>query len=195
MTLVLPDKFIFYPTQQRPNKRIGDLLKVFSILRKSYKDLFLVLTSDPAQNEDVKDDFLKYAFRKNIVILPRLSDFELAMTYRKAKVLALTSSAEGNFPPQIFEAIAFDTPVVAFRHEFIYEAIPSALESCLILAEPGNIQDFVDKVIYAIKNSKAVTQKQKRLLKLLREANSFQSFSCSIRKVLEKLQGINSLKY
>jgi glycosyltransferase involved in cell wall biosynthesis len=195
MTLVLPEKFIFYPTQQRPNKQIGDLLKVFSILRKSYKDLFLVLTSDPAQNEDVKVDFLKCADRKNIVILPRISDYELSMTYRKAKVLAFTSSAEGNFPPQIFEAIAFDTPVVAFRHEFIYEAIPPALESCLMLAEPGNIQDFVDKVIYAIKNSKAVTQKQKRLLKLLSEANSFKSLSCSIGKVLEKIQGINSLKY
>jgi len=195
MTLVLPEKFIFYPTQQRPNKQIGDLLKVFSILRKSYKNLFLVLTSDPAKNEDVKVDFLKCADRKNIVILPRISDYELSMTYRKAKVLAFTSSAEGNFPPQIFEAIAFDTPVVAFRHEFIYEAIPPALESCLMLAEPGNIQDFVDKVIYAIKNSKAVAQKQKRLLKLLSEANSFKSLSCSIGKVLEKIQGINSLKY
>ena len=187
MTLDLPDEFIFYPTQQRPNKRIADLLKVFSILRQSYKDLFLVLTSDPSQNEDVKEDYLKCAYRKNIVILPNMSDYELAMTYRNAKVLAFTSSAEGNFPPQIFEAIALDTPVVAFRHEFIYEAIPPALESCLILAEPGNIQDFVDKVIYAIKNSKAVTQKQKRLLKLLREANSFQSLSCSIGKMLEQL--------
>jgi len=187
MTLVLPDKFIFYPTQQRPNKRIGDLLKIFSILRQSYKDLFLVLTSDPSQNEDVKEDYLKCACRQNIIIIPNMSDNELAKTYRNAKVLALTSSAEGNFPPQIFEAIAFDTPVVAFRHEFIYEAIPPALESCLILAEPGNIQDFVDKVVYAIRNSKAVTEKQKRLLKLLREANSLQSFSCSMRKVLEKI--------
>jgi glycosyltransferase involved in cell wall biosynthesis len=187
--LRLPEKFIFYPTQQRPNKQIGDLIKVFSILSKSYKDLFLVLTSDPAENMDCFKDYEKCANRKNIVILPKMSDSELTMTYRKAMVLAFTSSAEGNFPPQIYEAISFDTPVVAFRHEFICEAIPPELESCLTLAEPGNVQDFVDKVKWVIKNPESVIKQQKRLLKVLGKANSLASLSSSLGKVIKILEG------
>ena len=57
--------------------------------------------------------------------------------------LSFTSTMEGNFPPQIIEALHYDTPVVATRLPQIEEVLEEECNS-LLLCSPKSIADFVN---------------------------------------------------
>src|SRR5262249_18919807 len=117
------EPFLFYPTANRPNKKIAFLLRLLAHVRLARPKLRLVLTCNlddypaaraAAQNFDLMD---------HISFLPGASESALRWLYESAAAVCLTSVVEGNFPPQILEAMNYDAPVVATRLPTITEIL------------------------------------------------------------------------
>src|SRR5690606_13995632 len=118
-------QYIFYPTQARPNKNLALLLKVFDALVARGHDLRLVLTCELQHEPKALRAYELMKSKDRVVFKPQVSDGMLIQLYQHAALLCFTSLAEGNFPPQIQEALSYDTPVVASNLGFITERIPA----------------------------------------------------------------------
>lgn len=162
--------FVFYPTQPRANKNLSFLLKVFSELVKRGNDIYLVLTAG-ALGPDPKaaEVYEKLSVKDRVLLFNSVSDAELSYLYGQASLLCLTSLAEGNFPPQIQEALHYGLPVVASRLGFVTERIPTELLDCLLLCEAGNLDAFVRACEFALNNKDLVLERQEKVLDVLKK--------------------------
>jgi glycosyltransferase involved in cell wall biosynthesis len=130
-------RFIFYPTANRPNKELAFLLRVFYELRYEWPELRLALTCSLSDYPPVAEA----ARSLNLIVGEGVGDVILfrgahegtvRWLYENAAALSFTSTMEGNFPPQVIEALHYDTPVVATRLPQIEEVLVEETESLLI---------------------------------------------------------------
>ena len=157
--------YIFYPTRPRPNKNLSLLLSVFDQLVAEGQDVNLVLTTPIDCDEKATKIFRSMQHQERVIFLDAVTDDMLSSLYRRAAVLCFTSLAEGNFPPQIHEALLYGTPVVAGRLGFITERIPVGIKDALILCEPNNEREFVDGCKRALTEKELILEKQQQLLR------------------------------
>lgn len=136
-------EYIFYPTQPRPNKNLPLLLKIFQELIERGHKIKLVLTNSLEANPKTYLLYQSLPCKDKIAIMKHISDDMMATLYRNAALLCLTSLAEGNFPPQIHEALFYETPVVASNLGFITERIPANLIDSISLCESNNSMAFI----------------------------------------------------
>jgi glycosyltransferase involved in cell wall biosynthesis len=158
--------YIFYPTQNRPNKQIAFLLEIFAKIKHKHPQLKLVLTCCLQHVAEAEKAFKSLRLHNDVVLIPGVSDEELAYLYQNAELLCLTSTMEGNFPPQIFEALAIGTPVVASRLPLITEILGDDSRS-LLLCEPLHAEEFIEKVNYALANRQEILIRQKTAYEIL----------------------------
>lgn len=178
-------RFIFYPTANRPNKQIAFLLKIFAATRLLHPDLVLVLTCDLASVPGVAEYADQVRLRPHIVFFSRIGDDMLAWLYRNASALCLTTTMEGNFPPQIQEALTFDTPVVATRLPMITEILQDREES-LLLCNALDIDDFCEKLLFALSRPEEVRERQRVMWRVLHERSSRERFYSQLEVLLSR---------
>ena len=168
--------FLFYPTANRPNKQIAFLLELFAQIKLQYPDLLLVLTcslwSVPAAGEAAG----RLRLGDDLVMLPRCSESVLSWLYQHCEALCLTSTMEGNFPPQMLEALRYGAPIVATRLPTVTELLKEHA-SLLHLCRPLDLDDFAATVSTVLGDRAAVLARQARVSNLLREWNSAERFS------------------
>lgn len=174
--------YIFYPTRPRPNKNLSFLLRVFDKLVTDGYDINLVLTTTIECDSKAMQIFQSLRHKNRIIFLDVVTDNMLAQLYRNAALLCFTSLAEGNFPPQIDEALHYETPIVAGRLGFITERIPDHLLDSLILCESNNEHDFIEGCKQALHHRESVLNKQKQLYEVMRSEDINSHFR---NKVLE----------
>lgn len=174
--------YIFYPTRPHPNKNLGLLLRVFDRLVNEGFDIYLVLTTVLGCDAKSMGIFNAMKNKERVIFLDTVTDDILASLYRNAAALCFTSLAEGNFPPQIHEALKYDTPIVAGRLGFITERIPDHLKDAIIFCEPNNEDEFVAGCKLALNNREFVLEKQQELLQVIEAENVN---ACFRDKVLE----------
>jgi glycosyltransferase involved in cell wall biosynthesis len=175
--------FLFYPTANRPNKQIPFLLRLFANLQITRPDLGLVLTCDLGSFPPAAQAAHQYGLTDQIIFLHGLSEPALRRLYEKAAALCFTSTLEGNFPPQIVEALHYGTPIVATRLPTISEALASWCED-LLLCRPLDLRDFMDKTDFALKNRSKILARQKAVLNYLDTRNSMTHFFTELRRAL-----------
>ncbi|WP_282010035.1 glycosyltransferase [Nitrospina watsonii] len=162
------NKYIFYPTQPRANKNLSLLLLVFDRLINRGHDLKLVLTCTLEPDPKAFAVYNSLKCKERIVILNRVSDHLLKVIYQKAALLCFTSVAEGNFPPQIHEALAYRVPVVAPNLGFIKERIPEYLAGSLLLCQADNQESFVSACETVLASDRdAILEQQDKLLEVI----------------------------
>lgn len=155
--------YIFYPTQPRPNKNLSFLLRVFESLVQRGHDLRLVLTCKLDPDPKALAAFRLMSCPERVVFMPHVSDELLSRLYRHAALLCFTSLAEGNFPPQIQEAIVYDTPVVSPKLGFVTERIPKQLSDALVLCRANDLDEYVDACEFVLGNRALVLDRQRQL--------------------------------
>ena len=153
-------EYLFYPTQNRPNKQIAFLLRLFAKLVKDRPKLKLILTCGLDHVPEAREVYNSLGLKDSVVLLSGVPDEELAYLYEHAAVLPLTSTMEGNFPPQVFEALTAGTPVVATRLPLITEILGNDSDS-LLLCQPLNETEFLAKIWWALEHREQVLQQQK----------------------------------
>jgi len=114
--------FLFYPTQFRPNKRIDLLLRAFDEIARDYR-VTLVLTGNLEHDPRAKSVHSRMRNKKLVSFIGSVSDAQMSWLYQKCDGVVLSTESEGNFPPQLIEAIFFEKPFVAPRINVILEEL------------------------------------------------------------------------
>jgi glycosyltransferase involved in cell wall biosynthesis len=125
----------------------------------------------------------QYGLLDQIILFPRIGEAALKWLYENAAGLCLTSTVEGNFPPQILEALNYRAPVIATRLPTILSVLGD-LSQYLLLCRPLDLEDFVDNIDVALKNRAHVIQRQTRVLHYLQGWNSEDVFFSYLRQAL-----------
>lgn len=194
---------IFYPTQNRPNKNIPLLLQILAelIARHSSRQLdgtgsslpagmppVLVLTCSLDDFPPARQEYERLRLAPHVVFVSAATDADLCWIYKQAACLALTTQMEGNFPPQVVEALSYGTPVVASRIPLITEELGDLADN-LLLVETSNVAKFVAKIEYAMTHREAVLSRQAIVHEQLMAARTPEKFNAALLRVVNELSG------
>jgi glycosyltransferase involved in cell wall biosynthesis len=179
-------QYLFYPTQDRPNKQLSFLLKLFKDLQRDLPDLKLVLTANIHIHPGTRQVYTDLQLQDAVILLEDVSDAELQGLYQRAAALPFTSTMEGNFPPQIFEALTLNTPVVATRIPLITEALGDASDR-LLLCDPLDLPSFREKLLYALRYPQQVRDRQRVAYHRILDQYNDEKFADSVADFLANL--------
>ena len=112
-------------------------------------------------------------------MLPGATEDMMRWLYENTAALCLTSVAEGNFPPQVLEALNYGAPIVATRLPTITEIAKDKADR-LLLCDPLDLTAFTRGVRCAIEGRQVVLKGQADLLSFLARWNSQQAFSTAL---------------
>jgi glycosyltransferase involved in cell wall biosynthesis len=143
-----------------------------------------VLSCDLIHDQKAYQIFKKNDLKKNVVFSHSMSDKTLEWIYRNGAALAFTSNIEGNFPTQLSEALAYNTPIVATKIPVITERLECNTE-LLLLSEPDNYSDYLAKLIYCIDNVELVKKNQLKVRELIAKQSSLEQFKEGIMHTLD----------
>ena len=177
-------RYLLYPTANRPNKQIAFLLRVLAVMRIDEPDLMLVTTCSINSVPAAAEAFHRYGLESDVVFLPGVDEGSLRWLYENAAALCLTSTLEGNFPPQVREALEYGTPVVATRIAPIVEALGDAAAD-LLLCAPLDLADFCTKLNQALLNPAEILTRQERVMSALRGGNSIEKFYQEFASIID----------
>lgn len=181
-----PSPFLFYPTANRPNKKLVFLAQLFAEVRLKHPDMRLVLTCDLGSVPGVTEAFRDLDLLDHLVFIHQASEGLLRWLYANCRALCLTSTLEGNFPPQVTEAVAYGAPVVATRLPQIDDELGRTAED-LLLCRPLRLDDFAEAVERAITERDAVLQRQERVRTRLAEIKAFDVFRARVLPAFPEL--------
>ena len=99
---------------------------------------------------------------------------------------------EGNFPPQILEALEYHTPVVSTRLPQITETLGSLSEE-LLLCRPLDLEEFCEKLESALADRSHALARQSRVTAALRQNSSAELFYASLDKMLAPFLGRSAI--
>ncbi len=185
---------IFYPTQNRPNKNIPRLLQILAKLLERHaarggnsKPPVLVLTCNLDDFAPARTEFERLNLASHVVFVSAATDDDLRWIYRQAVCLALTTEMEGNFPPQVVEALSYGTPVVASRIPLITEEL-GQLSDHVLLVETTDVTGFVEKIEYAMTHRAKVLEGQAKAHEFLMAARTPEKFNAALGRVVASLR-------
>lgn len=170
----LPAHYVFYPTRNRPSKRLADFAKTVAIVNERLKaagskdQLFGILTS-PLTGKSAAEA------GEHLISLSELTDAELGYLYKNALCLLFTSEMEGNFPTQITEALHLGVPVVATNIPLITLEMEDASAS-LDLVDVGDCEGFADRVMSILADRSAVVRRQEGARQLSSRKFAYDNF-------------------
>jgi glycosyltransferase involved in cell wall biosynthesis len=181
---VLPKHYIFYPTRDRPSKRLADFVKTVALVNErleqagSKEQLFGLLTT-PLTGKAAA------AAEKHLVLLPEITDAELGYLYKNALCLLFTSEMEGNFPTQITEALHLGVPVVATNIPLITLEL-GEVSACLDLVEVGDVDGFADRVMAILADRAAATHRQSQAREAASRQFAYDNFKRGVSELFKR---------
>jgi glycosyltransferase involved in cell wall biosynthesis len=158
-------RFLIYPTQFRPNKRIDLLLAAFDSLPKSL-NVFLALTGNLANDLRAKNVYQRMKNKSRVHFLGLVSDGELNWMYENCEIVVVSSESEGNFPTQVSEAIYYAKPFIAAAIDVVLEELGQANDFHLF--ESGSASDLSMKLKTVMEN---LDSEKKRMRDFAQEFN------------------------
>ncbi|RWI98825.1 glycosyltransferase [Mesorhizobium sp.] len=179
----LPKDYAFYPTRDRPSKRLTDFARTVAIVNKRLEEagnkeqLVGVLTT-PLTG--------KSGAEKHLVSLPEITDAELGYLYKNALCLLFTSEMEGNFPTQITEALHLGVPVVATNIPLITLELGKASD-CLDLVDVGDCEGFADRVMSILEDRAAAVLRQKEAQETASRKFAYDSFKYGLSELFRRV--------
>jgi len=179
--------FLFYPTANRPNKKLTFFLRLLAFKRLENPELCAVLTCSLDSVPEVRTTAEDYNLTDALVMLPGSNESTMRWLYENTAALCLTSIAEGNFPPQVLEALNYGAPVVATRLPTISEVARSEVGK-LLLCNPLDMGDFAEKLAFAMANRDKIIARQNELLKSMHRWNSAEAFATAVARSLPHVQ-------
>ena len=145
-------KIILDVTRIYPVKRIDLLIRAFSIVKKHY-DCVLVIVG-PADNKEKRKIYaltkkLSLKIDKDIIFMGSIKNKDLAPVYAAASIFVNTSETEG-LCFSFFEAMSFKLPIIAFNVGGNSGAIKQGKNGFLL--KFGNVNGLTNKMLFLLKN-------------------------------------------
>ena len=157
------DKNIVYCGDMGGNKDGVDILiTAFSLIAKNFRNVKLLLlgnTSDKAIFLKYQDFVVKEGLTRQVEFLGQVARDKIPYYLCNASLLVLArpdnKQAQGGFPTKFGEYLATGNPVIVTDTGEISKYL-SDRKHCL-LAIPDDVNDFADKISYALKNPKELS--------------------------------------
>jgi len=180
----LPRHYAFYPTRNRPSKRLADFAKTIAIVNERLEklgrdDQVVGILTAPLGGAAAANT------ERHLISLQELTDAELGFLYKNALCLLFTSEMEGNFPTQITEALHLDVPVIATNIPLITLELGDASTS-LDLVDVGDCEGFADRVMTILDDRAAAVSRQKAAKELCSQKFSYEEFKHGLSELLGK---------
>ena len=96
------------------------------------------------------------------------------------------SSLEGNFPPQVFEAVSYRVPIVATRLPLIVERLKEDSDK-LILCEPSSMEEFLGGIKLCLDEPNLVLDRQEPIREILLKQGSLENFNENVLKMFNQI--------
>jgi glycosyltransferase involved in cell wall biosynthesis len=171
----LPERYVFWVGDFRPEKNLSFLIQAWSGLRERLPDLPVLVLAGEKRGDyrKLQDEVGKYGLEKNVVFSGFIPDDDLPAVYSAATVFVFPSLYEGfGLPP--LEAMACGTPCVVSNSS----SLPEVTGSAALLFNPTSLQGFADCMV------KVLTQPE--LSESLREAGLRQAALFSWKRAAEE---------
>ncbi|TGQ66892.1 MAG: glycosyltransferase family 4 protein [Mesorhizobium sp.] len=180
----LPRHYAFYPTRNRPSKRLSDFAKTVAIVNSRLeetgsKDQLVGLLTTPLTGKSAA------GADEHLVSLAELTDAELGHLYRNALCLLFTSEMEGNFPTQITEALHLGVPVVATNIPLITQELGDAAAS-LDLVDVGDCEGFADRIMSILADRPAAIHRQQEAREFSSRKFAYDNFKQGISELFRQ---------
>lgn len=159
-------RFILYPSQFRPNKNIVGLLEAYQILlRRHLVREKLVLT---AESPSVGEHVVAMGLQNDVVVIPGLSDQELAACYRLASLAISPTLAEGACPFMIAESLSVGTPVIVSDIPVTRELLEDDGLRRMMCFDPYRTSSIVERTLWALSHRDELIAAQRPLWERMR---------------------------
>jgi glycosyltransferase involved in cell wall biosynthesis len=178
----LPRKFLFYPGNFWDHKNHKSLVCAIKMLKSKYRDLTMVFVGQKRHGyESICELVEKLGLSKNVFILGRVPDQDMAEFYRRARGLIMpTFFGPTNIPP--LEANALGCPVAVSR---IY-GMPGQLGDAAIYFDPSSVEDIAKAIEELWANDDLCLTLKERGLKRAGNWNQFH-FNTRLYKILKDI--------
>ncbi len=154
-------KFLFYPSQFRPNKNLLTLLRAYEhLLRERFIQQKLILTGNPKGLKPVHDFIAEHQLENDVICLHGLTTRELAACYRLADLAVNPSLSEGGCPFTLTEALSVGTPVVMARIPVTEEVIAAEEMRKMMLFDPYDWRDVASRIEWALQHREVLLSTQ-----------------------------------
>ncbi len=173
--LSLPEHFVFYPTRNRPSKRLKDFVATIEKANKQLKKMGRSERIHGVMTTHLSPGTISKAAQPYVTILEELSDSQLGKVYNKSLCLLFTSEMEGNFPTQITEALNLRVPVVASAMPLVVAELGDVGDA-LDLQKTGDIDGYVDRILDILDNRPSVIEKQATAREFALENFAYEKF-------------------
>ncbi|MBB3143623.1 glycosyltransferase involved in cell wall biosynthesis [Phyllobacterium trifolii] len=173
--LSLPEHFVFYPTRNRPSKRLKDFVATIEKANKQLKKMGRSERIHGVMTTHLSPGAISKAAQPYVTILEELSDSQLGKVYNKSLCLLFTSEMEGNFPTQITEALNLRVPVVASAMPLVVAELGDVGDA-LDLQKTGDIDGYVDRILDILDNRPSVIEKQATAREFALENFAYEKF-------------------
>jgi glycosyltransferase involved in cell wall biosynthesis len=155
-------RFLFYPTQFRPNKNLVTLLRAYEhLLRERFIPQKLILTGNLPGLKPVKDFIEEHRLENDVLCLHGLTTRELAACYRLTDLAVNPSLSEGGCPFTLTEALSVGTPVVMARIPVTEDVILDETLREIMLFDPYNWQDVASRIEWALQHRELLLSAQR----------------------------------
>lgn len=180
----LPRHYVFYPTRNRPSKRLTDFAKTVAIVNERLekvgsRDQLVGLLTTPLTGKSAA------GAEGHLVSLSELTDAELGYLYKNALCLLFTSEMEGNFPTQMTEALHLGVPVVATNIPLITMELGDASAS-LDLVDVGDCEGFADRVMSILADRAAAVRRQSDARELSSQKFAYDNFKYGLSELFRR---------
>ena len=163
-------KFLFYPSQFRPNKNVLLLIEAYEhLLRERFIQHKLILTGDPRRFPQVSDLVRERGLGRDVIFLHGLTAAELAACYHLADLAINPSLSEGGCPFTFTEALSVDTPVVMARIPVTEEVLSDPGLQEMMLFDPYDYKAASSRIEWALKNRETLLSAQREAYANLRQ--------------------------
>ena len=147
-------KYLFYPTQNRPNKNLSSLIKAMAIVVHKYKkDIKLILTASIDSLMGLYDLIEEQNLQYHILFFERVPSKVLAALNAKAICSVNTTIFEGGFPFSFSEAYSVGTPSLLSKIPLVEEIVTEKSLAQFMLFDPYDPEDIAMKIVWAIDNA------------------------------------------
>jgi glycosyltransferase involved in cell wall biosynthesis len=150
----LPKKFILSVGHLEKRKNYLRLIKAINILKKSDKNIRLIIIGQKADETDKINSLIKKLnLNLNIKILSNLDDFEVKCFYKSASLFVFPSTYEG-FGIPILESMASDLPIVLSNTDVFREIT----ENKFLYFDQYDPLSIANKIRFVLDNKKIQKQ-------------------------------------
>ncbi len=161
-------RYLFYPSQFRPNKNLLTLLRAYQhLLRDRFIQQKLILTGDPKRLPPVRDFIREHRLENDVLCLHGLTTHELAACYRLADLAVNPSLSEGGCPFTLTEALSVGTPVVMARIPVTEEVVLDETLREMMLFDPYDWHDVASRIEWALEHREILLAAQREFYLVL----------------------------